>query len=105
MNGKDWSLSELMGIKSGVYCFFLFFLFQIVGVSAQKNILACLASCYFFSGVAFIFGSSTPLKTNMSLKINGWKMYFLLKWSLFGGHVNFQVEPLNSHVPRMVRLH
>ena len=26
----------------------------------------------------------------MSLKINGWKMYFLLKWSFFGGHVNFQ---------------
>ena len=30
-----------------------------------------------------------PLKTNMSLKINGWKMYFLLKWPFFGGHVNF----------------
>ena len=35
--------------------------------------------------------SITPLKTNeCPLKINGWKMYFLLKWFLFWGHVNFQ---------------
>ena len=35
--------------------------------------------------------NTTPLKTNeFPLKINGWKMYFLLKWSLFGGHVNFK---------------
>ena len=27
----------------------------------------------------------TPTKTNEFLKINGWKMHFLLKWSLFWG--------------------
>ena len=33
----------------------------------------------------------TPPKTNeCPLKINGWKMYFLLKWSLSKGHVSFQ---------------
>ena len=31
-----------------------------------------------------------PWKLTCPLKINGWKMYFLLRWSLFGGHVNFQ---------------
>ena len=31
-----------------------------------------------------------PWKLTCPLKINGWKMYFLLKWSLFVGHVNFQ---------------
>ena len=28
--------------------------------------------------------------TNVPWKINGWKMYFLLKYSLFRGHLNFQ---------------
>ena len=32
----------------------------------------------------------TPEKLTCPLKINGWKMYFLLKWSLFRGHVSFQ---------------
>ena len=31
-----------------------------------------------------------PWKRTCPLKINGWKISFLLKWSLFGGHVNFQ---------------
>ena len=31
-----------------------------------------------------------PWKWTCPLKINGWKISFLLKWSLFGGHVNFQ---------------
>ena len=32
-----------------------------------------------------------PFQTNeCPLKINGWKMYFLLKWFHFWGHVNFQ---------------
>ena len=31
-----------------------------------------------------------PRKLTCSLKINGWKMYFLLNWSLFRGHVSFQ---------------
>ena len=35
-------------------------------------------------------GNLHPWKLTCTLKINGWKMYFLLKWSLFGGHVNFQ---------------
>ena len=38
----------------------------------------------------FIFQGCTPLKTNMSPE-NRWnpKMYFVLKWSLFRGHVSF----------------
>ena len=32
-----------------------------------------------------------PLKTSeCPLKIDGWKMYSLLKWPLFRGHVSFQ---------------
>ena len=31
-----------------------------------------------------------PGKQTCPLKINGWKMYFLLKWHLFRGHVRFQ---------------
>ena len=40
-----------------------------------------------------ICSRSHPWKLTRPLKINGWKMYsyFLLKWSLFGVHVNFQV--------------
>ena len=30
-----------------------------------------------------------PRKLTCPQKINGWKMYFLLKWSLFRGHVSF----------------
>ena len=30
------------------------------------------------------------LKLTWPLKIDGWKMYSLLKWSLFRGHVSFQ---------------
>lgn len=38
-----------------------------------------------------IFAVLTTLKTNnVSLKINGWKMKFLLKSSLLRGHVNFR---------------
>ena len=31
-----------------------------------------------------------PWKLTCPLKINGWKMYSLLKWPLFGGHVSVQ---------------
>ena len=31
-----------------------------------------------------------PWKLTCPLKIDGWKMYSLLKWSLFKGHVSFQ---------------
>ena len=35
----------------------------------------------------------SPLKTNeYSLKIDGWKMNFLLEWSLFRGYVDFCLE-------------
>ena len=38
------------------------------------------------------YGEKTPPKTNKCpLKINGWKMYFLLKWHLSRGHVSFRV--------------
>ena len=37
------------------------------------------------------YGEKTPPKTNKCpLKINGWKMYFLLKWHLSRGHVSFR---------------
>ena len=40
-----------------------------------------------FWGVRPLYIQYTPGKlTNVPLKINGWKMYSLLKWSLFGGH-------------------
>ena len=35
-------------------------------------------------------GEFLPGKLTCPLKINGWKMYFLLKQSLFRGHVSFQ---------------
>ena len=31
----------------------------------------------------------TPRKITCPLKINGWKMHFLFKWSLFRGHAEF----------------
>ena len=47
-----------------------------------------------------------PPKTNMALEnSNGWKMiHFLLKWSLFWGHVHFHgVTPLKD-VPKICPL-
>ena len=35
-------------------------------------------------------GGVLPGKLTCPLKINGWKKYFLLKWSLFMGHVSFR---------------
>ena len=35
-------------------------------------------------------GNLLPGKLTYPLKINGWKMYFLLKQSLFSGHVSFR---------------
>ena len=59
---------------------------------------------FFQCGMAFLMGKKhTPLKTNMSPeKIDGWKMYSLLKWSLFRGHslvsgrVNYDYTPFRT---------
>ena len=36
-----------------------------------------------------------PRKLTCPLKINGWKMYFQLNWSLFRGHVSFREGRFN----------
>ena len=61
----------------------------------SKNNLLCQKNPFLESSIATkhippLKFNIQPWKLTCPLKINGWKMYFLLKWSLFGGHVNFQ---------------
>ena len=47
---------------------------------AQMNLLEYLGTIQ----------SLLTFRISIALKINGWKMHFLLNWSLFSGHVSFR---------------
>ncbi len=60
--------------------------------NSKRKTRIVLQEKHFFRGKVLVLGGVHPRKLTCPLKLNGWKMYFLLKWSLFGGHVNFQGE-------------
>ncbi len=84
------------------------------GTLGMENCLRGWNMCHFRVGVGLGLGLGgldqyehlLPRKLTCPLKINGWKMYFLLKWSLFRGHVSFPgCKTRNSAFGRNLQRH